>query len=319
MTRSLLRPAVLAVLTLSVALAPLARVRAQTDYHELVRDAEREFKDGDYPAARDLFRRALWTRQTSIALYGLAMTSQALADHAEAVRMARAALASNDGILTDVHRAHLTDLIEKARPLVAELIVHSSPSVVQIAVDGQVIPLGPERELVIMPGRRTIRALANGYMPYLSEINARAGVRETLRVELVLPNRPAALYASRDDDGASDEDGGPNLVVPIILVSVGAATLIAGGITGIVALDNEGDLENRCGAMPDACPKHNTAVASSAEDLALATNILWVVGGLTSAVGLTWLILALTGDERDTRASLDLGPDRAGLRLSGKF
>jgi hypothetical protein len=288
---------------------------AQGDYFELVRDAEREFKDGELASSRDLFRRALAARPTSVALYGIAMTSEALSDHAEAVRMARAALIKNDGLLPALQKQHLLDLIDKTLPKVTELIVESSPSNVQIAIDGEVIPAGPENEIVVRPGRRTVRALADGYVPYLTEINARAGTRETLTVELVQPNRPSVLY----EDIEAEEDSGPSLVVPIVLVSVGAATLLAGGITGIVALDNEGDLEDRCGALPSQCPKTNTALAHSAEDLALTTNILWVVGGLTSAVGITWLVLALSDDERETAASLDLGPDRAGLRLSGTF
>lgn len=320
MIRTVLLSVVLAAcLALSIG---AGRAHAQVDYHQLILDAEREHQDGEFGAARDLFRRALAARQTSIALYGIAMTSQALKDHAEAVRMARAALGKNDRLLPLHQQGQLRDLIQKTMPYVVELIVQSNPREVQIAVDGEVIALGPSRDLVVMPGRRTIRAIADGFMPYLTEVNLEAGTRDTLVVELVPPVRPSSDFGNDDDAFETEEEGdGPNLTVPIILVSVGAATLIAGGITAIVALDNEGDLEDRCGTIKDACPRRNSAVAHSAEDLAVATNVLWVVGGLTSAVGITWLVLALTGEESegDTAADLDIGPDRAGLRLSGSF
>lgn len=321
MVRTVLRLARLVGLAACLALGLNGRVLAQVDYNQLIRDAEQELNTAEHATSRDLFRRALAARDTSVALYGIAITSQALEDHAEAVRMARAALAKNDGLLPAAQQGQLLDLIQKARPLVVELIVDSKPRDVQIAVDGEVILLGPEHEIVLMPGRRTIRALADGYMPYLTEVHVEAGMRDTLKVELVPPQRPSTLYGSDDEDEAEQDDDGPSLVIPIILVSVGAASLIAGGITGIVALDNEGDLENRCGAMPGACPRRNSAVAHSAEDLAVATNVLWVVGGLTSAVGITWLVLALTGEESesDTAASLEIGPDRAGLRVTGTF
>lgn len=321
MIRMLLRSAHLLALTALISICLTVGVaRAQVDYNQLIHDAEQEHKDGEYAAARDLFRRAFAARPTSIALYGLAMTSEALEDYGEAVRSARAALAKNDGLLPAHQSTQLRELNTRLRPKVVELIVQSSPNDVQIAVDGEVIALGPEHELVVMPGRRTIRAMADGYVPYLSEVEVQAGLRDTLVVELVPPNRPASDYGVEEDEDAAEEDDGPSLVVPIILVSVGAATLIAGGITGIVALDNEGDLENRCGEIMDACPRSNTAVAHSAEDLAVATNVLWIVGGLTSAVGITWLVLALSGEESEgTSASLDLGPDRAGLHLAGSF
>jgi hypothetical protein len=323
MIRTVLRSAQLACLVACLVLSIAAgRAHAQVDYHELIRDAEQEHKDGEYAAARDLFRRALAARQTSVALYGIAMTSQDLKDHAEAVRMARAALDKNDGLLPSHQQSQLRDLIRNTMPFVVELIVQSNPRDVQVAVDGEVIALGPSHEIVVMPGRRTIRALADGFVPYLTEVNVVAGTRDTLVIELVPPIRPSSNFGNDDDAfETEEEDDGPNLVVPIILVSVGAATLIAGGITGIVALDNEGDLENRCGTIMDACPRSNSAVAHSAEDLAVATNVLWIVGGLTSAVGITWLVLALTGEESDggTAATLDVGPDRAGLRFSGSF
>lgn len=295
-----------------------ARALAQGDYHQLLKDAEREIADGEPATARDLYRRALVERETAAVFYGIAITSQSLADEPEAVRMARAALAKHDGTIKADNEAVLRALIEAALPRVAELVVESDPPEVQIAVDGQVVPRGPEGEIVVWPGRRTVRALAEGYMPYLTELDLPAGRRQTLTVELVQPNRPVGLYRDEDDEAQEDDDG-PSLVVPIVLVSIGGATLLAGGITGIVALDNEGDLENRCGEMPSQCPKTNTAVAHSAEDLALATNVLWVVGGLTTAVGLTWLILALSDDEHAATASFDLGPDRARLQLAGHF
>ncbi len=302
-----------------IAFALSAPAQAQDAYHDLLDDAERELAEGNPAEARDLYRRAQAQAPGAAPLYGIAVTSRALDDHAEAVRSARAALAQKTTALPAALQQVLLDLIDKSRPLVSELIVESTPNDVQIAVDGEVIPLGPQGELVIAPGRHTIRALADGYMPFLSEISLRAGVRDTLTVELVQPYRPSALYADEEDDEADEDEGGPSLVVPIVLVSIGGATLLAGGITALVALDNEGDLENRCGAAPGFCPKHNSAVAHSAEDLAVATNVLWVVGGLTAAVGVTWLVLALTDDEHAPEASLDLGPGHAGLRVSGQL
>jgi hypothetical protein len=139
-----------------------------------------------------------------------------------------------------------------------------------------------------------------------------------------------------EEEEAAEDDGDSDFpVVPVIVLSVGVATLIAGGITGLIAIGDESELEDRCKDRVDMCPRRYIPVGESAEDFATATNVLWVVGGLITAVGTTWLVVELSDDEDEeeepdfgrlrpqAQPKLQLapavGPREAGLTLRATF
>ena len=290
---------------------PLAHAQEAT-YGELMRDAQREAQEGSYGSARELYRKAYRAQPNAGSLLGSALASVKLEDYAEAVRAGWAALAEAHAPLDASDRARATDLVETSLRKVATYTIDAQPSAAEVAVDGEPIPLGPNRELVVPPGHHTLRALADGYIPRTLEVDAVAGSRAPLMFTLNRANAPSILVQDAEaEEEAEADDGDSNFpVVPVIVLSVGVATLIAGGITGLIAVGKEGDLEDRCGDRVDMCPNRYIPVGESAEDFATATNVLWVVGGLITAVGTTWLILALSDDSGD-----EADPAQARLRL----
>ena len=320
-----------------------ASVHAQeATYGELMRDAQREAEDGSYASARLLYRKAYQAQPNAGSLLGAALASVKLNDFADAVRTGWAALAERHAPLDDADRARTTTLIEQSLLKVAIYTVDAQPSNAEVAVDGEPVPLGPNRELVVPPGHHMLRAIADGYVPRLLEVDAVAGKRDSLMFTLHRANAPSILAQDvEEEEEAAEDDGESDFpVVPVIVLSVGVATLIAGGITGLIAVGDEGDLEDRCGDRVDMCPSRYIPIGESAEDFAVATNVLWVVGGLITAVGTTWLVVELTDDDdaeeeepdfgrlelaprAPARARLQLAPSvapqQAGLTLRGSF
>lgn len=318
------------VAALSLALCPLpfvprpliSRALAQDDYsyQTLMEEAAKEFAANNFLEARGLYERALRKYQTGIAYYGLSLCAYQLRDYRTAVRNGRLATAAQQQPLDAAQRGQILGVVQESMRYLGEYRVRLTPPDAELAVDGEPVELEPDGNLLLPVGRHSIHALAAGYMPNSLEIQTHGGDRRELVLELRPPNAAdsAALAEAEDDE---EDDGGSDFpVVPVILVSTGAALGIAGAITGILAVDNEGDLEDACGNDPENCPLRFRSSKESADDLALATNVLWVAGGLITAVGLTWLILELSDDEEEpAQLGVDVGRDGGRLMLRGAF
>jgi hypothetical protein len=307
------RRALTIALTASLLVATsVPRAHAQeATYGELMRDAKREAEEGSYAPARLLYRKAYRAQPNAGSLLGAALASVQLQDYADAVRTGWAALAERHAPLDETDRVRAARMIEDALRKVAVYVVDAQPSSAEVAVDGEPVALGPNRELVVAPGHRTVRALADGFVPGVLEVEAVAGKRDTLMFTLSRAAAPSILAqdVEEEEEEAEDEGGDDFPVVPVIVLSVGVATLIAGGITALIAIGDEGELEDRCGDRAEMCPRRYIPVGESAEDFATATNVLWVVGGLITAVGTTWLIVELSDEDEEEE------PDFGRMRL----
>jgi len=301
---------VLAASLLVATTAPRAHAQEAT-YSELMRDAKREAEEGSYAAARLLYRKAYRAQPNAGSLLGAALASVKLEDFADAVRSGWAALAERHAPLDETDRVRAERMIEDSLRKVAIYTIDAQPSSAEVAVDGEPVGLGPNRELVVSPGPHTVRALADGFVPGVLEVDAVAGKRDTLMFTLSRAAAPSILAQDVEDEEEAAEDEGDSdfPVVPVIVLSVGVATLIAGGITGLIAIGDESELEDRCKDRVDMCPRRYIPVGESAEDFATATNVLWVVGGLITAVGTTWLIVELSDEDEEEEPDFGrLGP-----------
>ena len=112
----------------------------------------------------------------------------------------------------------------------------------------------------------------------------------------------------------------PQLVGPIVVTSVGAAALIGGIVAGVLfqgEADAYADVEIENLQDVGIAEGHR----QSAEDLAIAANVLFVTGGIVMGAGLVWLVveLATGGGSSGTALVPILGPEVAGLAVSGSF
>lgn len=111
---------------------------------------------------------------------------------------------------------------------------------------------------------------------------------------------------------------GPDLTLPAVTLGAGAAVLGAAIVTGVL-FQAEADAY----ALP---PETEADVAErqehrrSADDLALATNVLAIAGGVIAGAGAVWLLVELLGGSagaEQARVTPLFGRDVAGIAVSG--
>jgi hypothetical protein len=100
---------------------------------------------------------------------------------------------------------------------------------------------------------------------------------------------------------------------------VAGAGVIAGGITGLLAMSKSSDVEDQCNG--DVCPLSAEEDNDSATTLAHVSTISFAVAGAGAAVGVLGLLLSGSSDEPAASAGLTLepivGPTSLGVR--GRF
>lgn len=135
---------------------------------------------------------------------------------------------------------------------------------------------------------------------------------EALEAELAEAASAPAPVTSEAEPAVTTTTTTPSPVGAIV-AGVGGAALVAGIVTGALAMDRASTLSTLCG--PERlCPPGHEPILSEAQSLALATDVLLIVGGLTAATGLV-LALVMPGDTSEVR--LAIGP--GSLSIEGGF
>jgi hypothetical protein len=110
----------------------------------------------------------------------------------------------------------------------------------------------------------------------------------------------------------------PDLALPSITLATGAAVLGAAIVTGVL-FQGEADAYAIAPEVPEDVAERQ-GHRRSAEELALATNVLAITGGVVAAAGAVWLLVELLGGgggEQQARVAPIFGRDVAGLSVSG--
>ncbi len=134
----------------------------------------------------------------------------------------------------------------------------------------------------IRPGHHVITAKLSGREDATWEVEAYAGTKDEHTFSLREPVRTLPPGAT------SAQPERPSAVGPIIVTAAGGAMLVAGGITGIVALSKTSDIAARC--PNDVCPRgfDLDGQRSSARTFVGVTDLLLVLGTVTALGGLYW-------------------------------
>jgi tetratricopeptide (TPR) repeat protein len=173
---------------------------------------------------------------------------------------------------------------------------------VQEEVFGQLVPLDPGVHTVIVE-------LPNGDK---KETKIKLEKNDRKKVEVTLPK------AADDDD--EEEDGGAagkkkkkkkkkkgdadddeeeakpvakidqdSKLVPYVALGIGGAGILAGGVTGLLALGKKGDIDKEC--VGTKCSTKGLDAANGAKSMATISNIGFAVGVVGIGVGVTMLLL----------------------------
>lgn len=188
------------IATLTMAFLGGPRVLAQEPqedaaYASTIDRAVVEFSQGHWEEAYALFRRAHELSPNARTWRGLGVSAFELRQYVEATADLEASLVDPRKPLTPEQREQVQGLIERAREFVSVYRVHVRPSDAEIVVDGKPAVLR-DGQLHLDPGRHTIVVRAAGHEERRAELQAGAGGREDLSLELSVV--PADAQATQE-------------------------------------------------------------------------------------------------------------------------
>ena len=188
-------------------------------------------------------------------------------------------------------------------------------------MDGTRVAPADAGVLRLDPGEHEVAAAAPGHIGRSVRFQVKSGENPRLEVALepianesvkVGPSeRDAQPEAAATRDATSDD--GTALALTIAGFAVAGVGVVVGSVTGLLAIDQGKDLEQRCpGGL---CDPDQQGDIDSATTLAWVSNIAFGVAIAGVGVGVLGLVLAGDGDdERQPEVELGLGVGRVVLR-----
>jgi hypothetical protein len=210
-------------------------------------------------------------------------------------------------------QARAQKVLDAALPRIARLMIRVEPATaagLRVTVGTTEVPaalLGAERPTD--PGTHQVTAIAPGFLTVQSNVTLAEGAREEVVLRLVpdpnaapaspavapvapVPSPPPAP-APRVSTGTKSSTAG------WVLIGIGAAGVVAGGVTGLLAMNKEQDLD----CPNHRCPPPEYDKVEDARALALVSTIGFGVGIAGVAVG-TIVLLASGGQEAAPRSAM---------------
>jgi hypothetical protein len=236
----------------------------------------------------------------------------------EAFLLAASTYASLDKQRYATSRAEAVDrrtprLTVRTGTKIAGLVVHVGPNVIPV-----------DTEVKMDPGEIVIRGEAPGRRPK----ELKATLREGKNVEIDIgalersdTDNPGASRADSSTTSSEKIESGTDLrPIGLIVGGVGAASLVVGAVTGVLALDRASTVKERCG--PELlCDREGLEAAESGSTLSLVSTITVAAGAAAVAGGA--LLFFLSPDTSKSTGTMRLAPtashDAAGLLLRGSF
>jgi tetratricopeptide (TPR) repeat protein len=179
----------------------------------------------------------------------------------------------------------------------------------EVKLDGAVVSAADlGQPIAVDPGKHVVSAEAPGRKPFSRELVVAEKARERVAIELPAPAR------SGKGDGlppVKDQGGQRSWVLPGVALGVGAAGLIAGAVTGGLALAKMGDIRKACGPSL-ACPDSERGDVDSARAMGTVSTVGFVVAGVGAAAGVG-LVIWQRRDKPATTAVV-AGPGTIGVK-----
>jgi hypothetical protein len=338
--------AVALVISSSLAVSPAVAQETATDkYLETIKQAVKEFDLGNWQEARALFKQAHRMNPNARTLRGMGMAAYEMRNYLPALRDLQAALKETRKPLTGEQRQQVNQLIERIHAFLGRFQVVMEPPNATLQVDGQVVELDDDRELVLELGEHEVTAMASDYIEQTQKITVEGGENRELSFMLEpVPEEPVAAPVpvvppaaeptakepeKKPEEPArekpkqqqkwewpEEEDSGPTWA----WVAFGAGAL-SGGVAGLFWVmgeqkynDLKDDCENWCSQEDRDKGEEEVKDADKLATIFLGTAI--GLGGLSIILFIVESVLATeSGEEQE--ASLDIGP--GSIRLRGSF
>jgi tetratricopeptide (TPR) repeat protein len=221
------------ILTAILAVVPeLAGAEEQQDRARalFVRGAEL-FGAEDYEAALEAFQESHRLNPVDSALYNIAMCQRALFRYVESRETFRQYLVAGGETIDEARRHEVQRSILELEELLGELRLTVVPQGAQLYLDE--VALAPERwnSMLVRTGRHTLRAEAEGYQPWVRQLDISMGTVTEVTVSLM----PDAV-AEAGQGGAVETTSGAKRILRSWWLWTALGLVVAGGAATGIAL-----------------------------------------------------------------------------------
>jgi hypothetical protein len=297
----------------------------------LAQQGEAAYEAKDYKKSEDAFRRADALYHAPTLSIGLARAQAAEGKFVEAWENYNRVIL--EGVTTTPAFAKaLTDAkaeigaIEGRRARVTISVTGSNAP--KVTIDDR--PIKSEAlgiAFFVDPGTHSIVASADGFNPETRTFTAAEGKSESVSIALtpapvaaVQPPATVGAATTPNNPPAADTaaEGTPNHIPAFVAFGVGAAGLVTGVITGVLALGKHDDLSKAC--TNGSCDPSQQSNIDSYHSLGLVSTVGFVVAGVGAAAGVTlWVAMPKTSAHASTSAWIAPYVAPTGVGAIGQF
>jgi hypothetical protein len=318
-----------ALVALLVALAPGGARAADDPAKEAYARGVAHFEKGEYDQAADAFREAYGLKPTWKVLYNVGQSEAAAKRYGLALEAFETYLAQGGDDVPVERREELLAEIERLRKMVGTVEI-SAPDGAKVFLDG--VERGTAPLLGKLPVSAGVEhrawALVNGEKTpeRAFKVLGSDSIAIALGAAAEGPEKaaagPPAEPAAEPDAGtppplAATGDGRSGLRVGgWVLVGIGGAMLVAGAVTGAMALRLDGDLYDDC---PDGhCADDRQSDIDRLGALSAVTDVMLFAGGAVAVTGAVLLIADAVKNKESADGAVSVSP-AIGAGFGGAF
>ncbi len=282
----------------------------------LISSANDKFDAEDFQGARDDYREAYSLYPDPSLLYRLGLSSEKIGENFEAVHYYEQFI---DAVPDDKTAKKVSARINEMRAeLPARYQVESSPpeaSVYLTNIKTDSLCTTP-CSIDVPPGRTTILVAKEGYETSVRNIDAVGAEEKTLKFELVEGTVPLASAVL--DNRTEPSDGVSLGTWGWIATGVGVAALGTGAAFSFLSQSATDDVNAYDKRAAGASPSELKGLKSDANSYYDTSVIMYVVGGVLTATGVTLLVVD-SMDSESMSLNVSPTPDGAVVGLGGRF
>jgi hypothetical protein len=186
---------------------------------------------------------------------------------------------------------------------------------VSLSMDGVAVPaavIGLPRRLD--PGHHVMIATTST-QEGRAEVDVAEGEKKDVSITLATVAKPTPIApATTEEQPPPAPESHRSYALPIVFFAIGGASLIAGGITGVMELSQQNALSTSC--PNHVCPPSQYGALDTANTLATISTVTLIVGGAGVAAGVITLFVGKPSTAAPTQARIEpwIGLGSAGVR-----
>lgn len=265
-------------------------------------------KAGRYEQAQVYFEESIALYPSQSAMFNLANTLKMRNQFVEALEIFKKLKTQYAGRINKEIKAATDNHIDELEKMVSTLQIQADQGVTEIHIDGEKVSLSNENTVLLNPGVYDLDVTLDGYAPHHRKVTLKGGM---VRIESfsMTPLEETKTVLKDESQRKTIETmksertlTSPRKYIGIGMTGLGGAVMVAGAVTGGLALKNSNQLSDNC---PDknACSISERDLETRARLLATTTNVLLPIGGILLTTGVVFLIIGIKKSESNKSVS----------------